>query len=127
MKHQITWRRTVIGGEPLHHDFCAYVDGNVNVARLLLEYDSDRNRVWSCNMAINGASETCLTRSEAITWIETQLDDFIAAHTDADPQEWVPDQRSIQLRSMRKNDPDEYAILVAALRSGRVERIGRKN
>ncbi len=67
---KITWRRTVIGREPLHHDFCAYVDGNVSIGRVLLEYESDRKRVWSYNMAIDcksrGVKRNLITSSRCI-------------------------------------------------------------
>lgn len=125
MKHQITWRRTNLGGEELHHDFCANVDGNINVARILLEHDSERRPVWSCNMAINGASATCLTRSEAITWVEMQLDQFIEAHPDADPQEWVPVSGPFNC-AISSKAIHAYAEMVAALRSGALHRIQSK-
>jgi hypothetical protein len=127
MKHEITWRRSIIGGEPLHHDFCACVDGNINIARIMLAYDSDRRPVWSCNMVIgNGASETCLSRREAIMWVEIQLRQFIEASPDTDPQEWVPDQRSIQLRYLKESDPTAYAKMVSALKAGALDRIQPK-
>lgn len=37
---QLTWKRTMIPGEALHHDFCAYAE-NVPVARIMQDRDAD--------------------------------------------------------------------------------------
>lgn len=51
MSHVLTWRRTQIGGVELRYDFCAYVDGNVNIARIYRDRSAENHTIWSCNMA----------------------------------------------------------------------------
>ena len=124
---KIIWRRTRIGGEELPHDFCADVE-NVTIARIYRNKDSNGVTVWSVNMQIgDAATDSCLTRREAIEWVEHRFAHFLTTEAGKrDPQEWPHDQRTIELRSMRQNNPEQYAVLVEDLRSGRVERIARK-
>lgn len=123
MTHEIAWRRTVIGGDELHHDFCAVVDGNIAIARIYRAKIANNEVVWSAHMLIgHGGGSSIPTRRDVISWVEDQLMCFVEAHPDDDPQEWVPDQRSIELRFVRRSDPERYRLLVEDLRSGRVER-----
>ncbi|SDP92633.1 hypothetical protein SAMN05428967_4489 [Phyllobacterium sp. YR620] len=123
----ITWKRTLIGGDELHHDFCAYVE-NITIARIYRTTDADNQDVWSVNMQIgNATTDTCLTREDAILMVEHRLAHFLKTEAGKrDPQEWPHDQRTMELRSMRQNNPEQYAVVVEDLRSGRVERIPRK-
>ncbi|WP_106711793.1 hypothetical protein [Phyllobacterium brassicacearum] len=58
----IAWKRTVIGGEELRYDFCAYVVGNINIARIYRTKDPDGHFVWSVNMTIGDSfSRLCNT------------------------------------------------------------------
>lgn len=124
----ITWKRTVIGGDELGHDFCAVVDGNITIARIFRSQDSVSQSVWSVNMQIgNASSESCLSRQDAIGWVEQSLAHFLTTERGkTDPQEWPSDQRSMQLRELKNSDPSKYQAMIEDLRSGRVERIGRK-
>ncbi|NTS29753.1 hypothetical protein HQ945_00655 [Phyllobacterium sp. BT25] len=123
----ITWKRTVIGGDELPYDFCAYVE-NITIARIFRNKDSDHLSVWSVNMQIgNAATDSCLTRRKAIEWVEHRFAHFSTTEAGKrDPQEWPYDQRTMELRSLRQNNPEQYAVLVEDLRRGRVERIRRK-
>ncbi len=125
---QITWKRTKIGGDELRHDFCAHVDGNITIARIYRTTDADNQDVWSVNMQVgSAATDTCLTRLDAIQMVEHRLAHFLTTEAGKrDPQEWPHDQRTMELRSMRQHNPGEYAILVGELRSGRIERIPRR-
>ncbi len=124
----LTWKRTVIGGDELNHDFCAVVDGNITIARIFRSQDSSSQPVWSANMQIgNASSEACLSRQDAIGWVEQRFAHFLTTEKGkTDPQEWPSDQRSMHLGYLRQNNPQEYAVLLEGLRSGRVERIRRK-
>ncbi len=123
MTHALTWRRTKIGGVELRNDFCAFVDGNVNVARIYKMKRSRSHIVWSCNMSVSGDSGSVLTRREAIAWVEKRLVRFAATNADIEPQAWAPDERSGQLRRLRHENPDAYAELVEDLRCGKVARM----
>ena len=120
----INWKRTVIGGEELHHDFCAYVE-NINIARIMRDQDADHSTLWKVHFHIgNATSEACLSRREAIEWVEHRFASFLETEAGKeDPQLWPDDQRSAQLRHLRNTDPARYATLVEDLRSARVERI----
>ena len=123
----ITWKRTVIGGDELPYDFCAYIE-NITIARIYRSKDANGISIWSVNMQIGDAtSDTCLTREDAIQMVEQRLAHFLTTERGkADPQEWPPDQRSMQLRYLKQSDPSAYQAMVEDLRSGRVERIPRK-
>jgi len=125
--YQIVWKRTVIGGDELHHDFCAYVE-NINIARIYRTKDSDGRFVWSVNMQIGDAlSESCLTRQDAIEWVEHRFAAFLLTELgNSDPQEWPHDQLSAQLRYLKATDPSAYRAMLEALRSGHLQRIDTK-
>lgn len=75
----------------------------------------------------DAASDSCLTRLEAIDWVEHRFAHFLTTEAGKrDTQEWPPDQRSIQLRYLKNADPSSYQAMVEDLRSGRVERIAKK-
>jgi hypothetical protein len=68
-----------------------------------------------------------LTRREAILCVEDAFARFLETDLgQEDPQMWPQAQRSIQLRLMMQNDPEQYAVLVEDLRSGHIERIERR-
>ncbi|NTS30628.1 hypothetical protein HQ945_05120 [Phyllobacterium sp. BT25] len=123
----ITWKRTIIGGDELSHDFCAYVE-NIPIARIMRDHDVDHRILWSVNFHIgDAASDSCLIRREAIEWVEHRFAHFLTTEAGKrDPQEWPHDQRSAQLWFLRHDNPKQYAVLVEDLRNGRVERIARK-
>lgn len=124
---QLIWKRTTIGGEELHHDFCAYVE-NINIARIMREKDADHRDFWNVHFHVGDAvSDSCLTRRDAIEWVETRFVDFLSTEAGKlDTQEWPHDQRSAQLRYLRGSDSSAYREMVADLRAGRLERIQRK-
>ena len=77
---KLTWKRTVIAGDELHHDFCAYAD-NIAVARIKRSQDAEHRTFWSVNFHIgSAASDACLTRQDAIQWVEHQFALFLAGH-----------------------------------------------
>lgn len=118
---KIEWRRTHIGGEDLHHDFVAYVDGNINIARILREKDANGNLVWSANVTLFGVptNEIRQTREDAVRFVEDALAQYLASERGKDdPQMWVQDQRSAQLRYLRERDPERFAELIEELRRG---------
>ncbi|NTS31350.1 hypothetical protein HQ945_08795 [Phyllobacterium sp. BT25] len=119
----ITWKRTVIGGDELPYDFCAYVE-NITIARIYRSKDSSGVSIWSVNMQIGDAtSDTCWTRLDAIQMVEQRLAHFLTTERGkTDPQEWPHDQRSAQLWLLRHSNPKQHAVLVEDLRSGRVDR-----
>lgn len=112
----------------MHHDFCAYVDGNINVARIFRHRDASGQNVWSVNMQIGDASgESCLTRQDAIEWVEHRFAAFLQTELGkSDPQEWPHDALSAQLRYLRVGDPLAYQTMVGDLRSGRIDRVRHK-
>lgn len=77
--------------------------------------------VWSVNMQISGgvSGHWVKTREEAIRKVEEELERFLATDTGKDdPQMWVPDQRSMQLRYLRERDPERFNEMIEALRRG---------
>jgi hypothetical protein len=127
MTHKIAWRRTIIGGDELHHDFCALVDGNITIARIYRAKIANNEVVWSAHMLVgHGGGSSIPTRRDAILWVEDQFIRFVEAHSDDDPQEWVPDQRSMELRLVRQADPVAYRQMIEYLRSGLLKRIEKE-
>lgn len=79
----ITWIRTVIGGEPLHHDFCAEADGE-NIGRIRMFEHGPQKGEWEWNFHLGhsdfryrdvGGVE--LTRQEAIDKIKAAYADYL--------------------------------------------------
>lgn len=124
---KLQWQRTVIGDNVASHDFVAVVDGNITVARIRRDAQSAGKSVWTVAMQIGHRpfSGVVLTRREAIETVNRLYRDHVARHPGIDPQEWLHDAMSIQLRQTRERSPKDYAKLVEDLRSGRLDRYGR--
>lgn len=104
----------------------ADVDNNIDIAQTFATRIEATN-VWSVSMQVGDAERFVPDRGEAIDWVEHKFAAFLLTELGkSDPQEWPHDARSIELISMRKNDPEKYAVRIEDLRSGRLERIRTK-
>lgn len=84
----ITWKRTVIGGETLHHDFCAEADGQT-VGRIRRHEHGEQKGEWEWNFHLGhsdfryrnvGGQE--LTRRHAIEKIVAAYEDYLSYPAD---------------------------------------------
>jgi hypothetical protein len=58
MAYEITWRRTVIGGAALHHDFCAEVDGTI-IGRIRRPGHGQLKNPWEFNFQLGHSGFRC--------------------------------------------------------------------
>jgi len=125
MSNKIHWRRTQIGGDTLHHDFCAYVDGNINIARIFRTTLSEGLPIWSVNLVVGhpAFSGMSANRRDAVVCVEEEFARFLKTDDGKqDPQLWPHDHWSGELRILRERNPQRYGILVEDFRSGRAPR-----
>ncbi|MEK1886539.1 MAG: hypothetical protein AAAB35_02940 [Phyllobacterium sp.] len=98
----ITWQRTVIGGEPLRHDFCAEAEGIV-IGRIMRFEHGELKDCWEYNFQLGHSGFRCGddeghadTRHDAIAAIKARFARFIATpHGEGGglglpPRRWLP-------------------------------------
>lgn len=102
MAYEIMWQRTVIGGDALHHDFCAEVYG-ITIARIRRLEHSDLKGMWEYSFQLGHSGFRCGddnghadTREAAIASIRQRFVAFLATPPpaggglDLTPPQWLP-------------------------------------
>lgn len=88
MNLTITWKRTVIGGDTLHHDFVAEADGQ-DIGRIMRFQYGQQKGQWSWNFHLGHSdfryrdvAGQVLTRREAVAKIVAAYQDYLTYPAD---------------------------------------------
>jgi hypothetical protein len=132
--YPLTWARTVIGGETLNHDFVVMARG-VTIGRIKVIAKGLNEGRWGWSFLLGhidfryrGMDGDAATKQEAANLVKLWFQEYLetpplhGGGLGLEPEEWPPDERSMQLRILRVNNPDLHIKIIEGLRAGTIER-----
>ena len=130
----LTFAQTVIGGETLRHDFVVMVDG-VIIGRIKVIAKGLDEGLWGWSFLLGhidfryrGMYGDAATKQEAAQQVKLWFQEYLetpplhGGGLGLEPEEWPPDERSMQLRILRVSNPDLHTKVIEGLRTGIIER-----
>jgi len=130
---EIIWKPTAIGGEELRYDFCATAEG-VLIGRIVkIDHGPSKGEwTWSCMLGhsefAKGNSSKAASKQQAADEVRAWFGRYLVTPEDRggglglEPEEWPPDQASIEMKRLRKANQERFRQHIENIRAGKVPR-----